>query len=176
MEKESYPDDFSPYEIGGNYQALLVNNAKGNSAAALSLIQQSRYKIDIFTHNLDPHILDKAEIADAISKFIRISPKSRLRILLADPALAIKQGHRLIELSRKFSSFIAIRQINQDFINTPYCFLMVDDKALIYRPHASQYQGFVNYNARLECRQHQEFFDDVWECSEPASELRQLFI
>ncbi len=153
-----------------------LDNSTDNSSAALGLIAQARKSIDIFSHNLDPRVLDTAEIVSAITAFIKISPNSRLRILVGDPTIAVKQGHRFIELSRKLSSFIAIRKTHEDYQETPFEFLIVDGKALLYRPHAEEYKAILNLDARAECNQQLEFFNTVWEISEPASELRQLFI
>ena len=175
MDEVTYPEDFSDFIIGKKYHLLNAENSKTNSAAALSLISQARRRIDLFTHNLEPLILDTPEIAAAITNFVKISPNSRLRILLCDPAIAVKKGHRLIELSRKFSSFISIRNTNKEYQSRALSLLMVDHKATLFRPHANEYHAIVNYQAGYECRQHLEFFNEVWNRSEPASELRQLF-
>jgi len=176
MNDVTFPEDFSNYEIAQKYSTLKADNSRTNTSAALSLVSQARLSIDIFSHNLDPRVLNTTEISDAVKKFIKISPKSQIRILISEPKQVSKNGHCLIELSRKFSSFISIRKTNNDYRSTPYSFLMVDHKALLYRPNANEYLAIVNFSAQFECRQHLEFFNTVWHCSEPASEMRQLFI
>ncbi|PCJ48510.1 MAG: hypothetical protein COA74_08950 [Gammaproteobacteria bacterium] len=176
MNGVTYPEDFSSYSVGAKYPTLKADNSRTNASASLSLITQARHSIELFSHNLDPRILDSNEIADAIKQFVKISPRSHLRILLADPSLAIKQGHCLVELSRKFSSFISIRKTNEDYQSSVFSFLMVDGKAIVYRPVATDYSAIINYSAQYECRQQLEFFNTVWNCSTPLSEIRQLFI
>ena len=176
MTEVLYPEIFSEFKLGETYPVLKAENSATNSSAALSLISQARRTIDLFTHNLDPRILDTPEIASAISNFVKVSPNSRLRILLCDPTLVVKQGHRLIELSRKFSSFISIRQTHEEYISTPFSFLISDETALLFRPHANEYNAIVNYDTKHDCRHHLDFFNEVWQRSEPVSEIRQLFI
>ena len=176
MTDVKYPEDFSEFKLGEIYAILKADNSTTNSSATLSLISQARRTIDLFTHNFDPRILDTPEIASAISDFVKVSPNSRLRVLLCDPSLAVKQGHRIIELSRKFSSFISIRQTHEEYLSTPFSFLIADKTALLFRPHANEYNAIVNYDTRHDCRHHLEFFNEVWQRSEPVSEIRQLFI
>jgi hypothetical protein len=176
MNDSTFPDDFSTFVIGQKYPSLKADTSTTNASAALSLISQARRTIDIFSHNLDPRVLNSTEIADAVKQFIKISPQSKIRILISDPDQPLKQGHRLIELSRKFSSFISIKTTNIDYRSTAYSFLMVDHKALLYRPNANEYIALVNFSAQSECRQYRELFNTVWDNSEPASEIRQLFI
>ncbi|MCP3675823.1 MAG: hypothetical protein GY829_15330 [Gammaproteobacteria bacterium] len=171
-----YPKDFSEFKVGETYPTLKAKNSATNSSAALSLISQARRTITLFTHNFDHRILDTPEIASAISDFIKVSPNSQLKTLLCDPSLVVKQGHRIVELSRKFSSFISIRQTHAEYLSTPFSFLIIDDTALLFRPHANEYNAIVNYDSRLECRHYLEFFNEVWQQSEPVSEIRQLFI
>ncbi|MFT5452283.1 MAG: hypothetical protein ACI9N9_001773 [Enterobacterales bacterium] len=176
MNDTTFPEDFSNFVIGQKYSTLKADRSTTNASAALSLISQARQSIDIFSHDLDPRILNSTEISDAVKQFIKISSKSKIRILISDPDQPLKRGHCLIELSRRFSSFISIRTTNVDYQSTAYSFLMVDHKALLYRPNSNQYLALVNFSAQSECRQYREFFNTVWDNSEPASEIRQLFI
>ncbi len=73
-------------------------------------------------------------------------------------------------------SFISIRQTHAEYISTPFSFLITDETALLFRPHANEYNAIVNYDTRHDCRHHLEFFNEVWQRSEPVSEIRQLFI
>ena len=176
MSDIEFPDDFSDYLIGEKYPVLKAENSRTNASASLNMISQARHTIDLFTNDLDGKVLNSSSIAQAISHFVKISPKSRFRILVSDPTAAIKEGHCLIDLSRKFSSFITIKKTHAEYQNTAFSLLMVDNKALIQRPYATQYHAIVNYKAVYECRQQLEFFNKVWDRSEIASEMRQLFI
>ena len=176
MNESIFPDDFSNYTVGEDYPVLKTESSEGNKSAALSFINQARRQIDLFTHNLDPRIFDDSEITNAVKRFIKISPNSQFRILITDPSYIIKHGHRFIELSRQFSSFIEIRQTHEEYRTTPFNFLNIDNKALLYRPHGTEYYGVVDYNARFESKQQQAFFDTVWARSEAISELKQLYI
>ncbi|MCP4273042.1 MAG: hypothetical protein GY781_13960 [Gammaproteobacteria bacterium] len=171
-----YPVDFSQYIVGKEYQPLHARTAKTNTSAVLSMINQARQTVDLFTHNLDPSILDNTEISKAIMDFIKISKNSRLRILICNPNVANQHGHRLIELSRKFSSFISIRETNAEYKSKPCSFLIIDGRAMIYRPHANEYNAMIDFRSGQESRKNTELFNEIWERSEPISKIRQLFI
>lgn len=171
-----YPNDFSSYIVGEDHQPIHARNAATNISATLSMISQARQRIVLFTHNLDPSILDNNEIAEAVMTFIKISSNSSLQILLSNPYAAVQHGHRLIEMSRKFSSYISIRETNEEYKSKPCNFMIVDGRAMIYRPHADEYTAMVNFRAGQESRRNTELFNEIWERSEPVSEIRQLFI
>ena len=176
MTNTLYPDDFSSYVIGEEHEPIHARNAVTNTLAVMSMISQARQNIDLFTRNLDPSILDNNEITEAIMAFIKISSNSRLRILLSDPHSAVQHGHRLIEISRKFSSFVTIRETNEEYKSRPCSFMIVDGRAMIYRPHADAYTAMVHFRAEQESRRNAELFNEIWERSEPVSEIRRLFI
>jgi len=171
-----YPDDFSSYMVGVEHEPIYARNAVANTSAAMSMISQARQNIDLFTRNLDPSILDNNDISEAIMAFIKISSNSRLRILLSDPYVAVQHGHRLIEMSRKFPSFVSIRETNEEYKSKPCSFMIVDGRAMVYRPHADEYKAMIHFRAGQESRRNAELFNEIWERSEPVSEIRQLFI
>ncbi len=171
-----YPVDFSQYIVGKEHQPLHARTAATNTSAVLSMINQARQTVDLFTHNLDPSILNNTEIAEAILAFIKISSYSRLRILLCDPKVATQHGHRIIDLSRKFSTFISIRKTHAEYKSKPCSFLIIDERAMIFRPHADEYKSMVDFRSGQESRRNTDLFNEIWDRSEPVSEIRQLFI
>ena len=99
-----------------------------------------------------------------------------MRILLKDSSRIVTRGHRWIEMSRKFDSYIKIRKTHDDYQTVPYNFIIVDGRGLIYRPNAESYYAVVDFSAGAECRQHQEFFSEVWEMSSTDPELNRLYL
>ena len=176
MSELKFPEDLSNYLIGQKHPKLKALDVQNNQLAYLNMIGQARLTIDLLSRDLDPRILNTDSFSAAIRNFVKVSPNSRFRILLAEPGAVVSHGHCLLELARRFSSFISIRKTNEEHRSHQNNFLIVDRKALIYRPNSHDLEALINYDASSECRQHLEFFNDVWEKSEPASELRQLFI
>ncbi len=153
-----------------------LDSADSNASISLDLINHARFSIDIFTHDMDPRVLNNSQLLSAIISFIKISPKSKLRILILDPSTVVQKGHLFLELSRKFSSFIEIRQVNPEYHAASFSFLMVDHKSMLYRPINSIMQATLHMDESLVCREHLEYFNEVWQHSQPVNEFKQLFI
>jgi len=151
-----------------------LDEPQGNLMMSLNLISSARLQIDLFSNNLDPQTLDHEEIIDAIIAFIKISPRSRLRILIVDASTIISKGHRIIELYRKFSSYIEIRGVCEEFQSSAFSFLLTDQHSLLYRPISSRWEALLTLNQKRMCRDRQAFFNHVWQHSQPLSKLRQL--
>ncbi len=171
-----YPDDFSQYIIGEKYPLLGAREASTQFSAVLSLISQARHSINIFTRNFEPDILDKPEISQSFIDFIKVSANSRLHILLSESSYVVKHGHRLVDLSQKFPSFISICKTHNEYLTKPYSFIIIDNKALFYQPNAELLKATIMFKPGQESRNKTEEFNEIWQRSEPFSELRQLFI
>ncbi|MDF1780350.1 MAG: hypothetical protein P1U67_03540 [Alcanivoracaceae bacterium] len=141
------------------------------------LLGSARRNVRILSPNLDLALLSRASVATALADLTRASRFTDIRILFADSLLAMKHGHRLIELSRRFPSSISLRQLPVDRRDEQNSWILTDDANLIWRPEHVRYDnGFCeSENRELAprlCRQ----FDDIWERSQPDPELRRLFL
>ncbi|MCP4414578.1 MAG: hypothetical protein GY808_18640, partial [Gammaproteobacteria bacterium] len=67
-------------------------------------------------------------------------------------------------------------ETNAEYKSKPCSFLIVDGRAMIYRPHANEYNAMIDYRSGQESRKNTELFNEIWERSEPVSKNRQLFI
>jgi hypothetical protein len=152
----------------------VLTNSDQNREAALQLARGARMHMALFTRDLEPVIYDNQDFATAVQELALRSRYSQIRILVIDPTAAIKDGHRLIELGRRLSSFIEFRRPAPELIHRSDTFMIIDESGLLYRPLAERYEGFADPNNAFEARQHLHEFDAIWEQSEPESEFRRL--
>lgn len=145
-------------------------------AHALALISQARRSLCIYSHDLEPWLYHQAAIQQACTEFLLASPNNRLRILLADPSRAIKEGHRLLNLARRLSSNCHIRKLHPDYPIEAEAFLLADRHGLLLRPKPEQPIGIVLYNdaGRVKLRQAQ--FDQAWDVSLSDPDLRSFLL
>jgi hypothetical protein len=54
--------------------------------------------------------------------------------------------------------------------------LICDDAGYFYRPLASRYEGAANFNNPGEVAKLEKYFMELWERSEPDSEMRELHV
>ncbi|MGA9855920.1 MAG: hypothetical protein WBR29_11665 [Gammaproteobacteria bacterium] len=152
----------------------VLNSSDENRDAALELARGAHINLVLFSRDLEPVIYDNRDFVTAVQQLALRSRYSHVRILVIDPTAAIKDGHRLIELGRRLSSFIEFRRPPQEQSQRSDSFLVIDETGLLYRPLASRYEGFADPDNAFEARLHLREFDAIWEQSEPESEFRRL--
>ncbi|MGH8402775.1 MAG: hypothetical protein ACRESO_05160 [Gammaproteobacteria bacterium] len=149
-------------------------NSSDNRDAAVRLVSQARMSLAMFTRDLDPAIYNTEGFAAAVRQLALRSRYAQIRIVVIDPTSAIKDGHRLIELGRRLSSFIEFRRPSAEHAKLPESFLVTDETGLLYRPVASRYEGFVDTANSSEARVRLRLFDEIWAQAEPEPEFRRL--
>ncbi len=153
-----------------------LNSVAECRQAALGLASQATKSIYIFSHDLEPLIYNQAPFLGAVKNLSISSRQCCVRILLQDNEKAQKQGHGLVQLWRRLTSKIEIRRPHPDYKDHPESFLLVDGTGYLHHRLYTGYEATVDFNSRLESRRLGGFFNEVWEQSEPDSELRDLHI
>lgn len=144
--------------------------------ATLDVVKSAKRSLSIYSQNLDAAVYDRIEFLDAVKKLILTHKFSRIQILLESPVEAIKNGHRLIELARRFSSFFEIRRVSQEYAGRKDAFLIADETGVVYRLNAQRWEGIADTHAPRIAQKYLDQFEEVWQHSEPEPEFRQLLI
>ncbi len=176
MNFEHYLQHPDTYRLGDTDVELRVASSEDNRHAALALSRQARHALHIFTRDLDAPVYDQAPFIQSVSTLATRSRNSRIQILAQNTERAIQNGHRLIELGRRLSSFIELRIPHDDYREYNQAFLIADDAGLLRRPITDRYEGTLNFKAPLAAREYLQFFNQVWERSAGDPDLRQLLI
>lgn len=147
-----------------------------NRAAALEIAQLARRQLAIFTRDLEPPLYDTPEFVEAVKQLVLSGSRTNVRILLVDAQRATKEGHRLVELARRVSSYIEIRKPHRDYLDLAETFMIADETGLLYRKLATRWEGIVDPHDPLAAREKLKLFDDIWQRSLSDVETRQLRI
>lgn len=161
-------------ELGITEENFAVSRASELKLASYRMFAQAKRRIDILSFDLDPRVLSDRNIEQAVSQLARRSRYSEIRLLVFDTLQLQSSDHRLVSLSQRLSSFISIRVLAKDFQQTPYGLYLVDDAGLIYRSNHSEYQAKVFFNDMNKVKEYRKQFEEMWEQSRLASELRAL--
>lgn len=145
-------------------------------SATLDVVKSARRSLSIFSHDLDPSVYDRIEFLDAVKHLILTHKFSRIQILLISPVDAVKGGHRLVELARRFSTFFEIRRVHPDFKERNDAFLIADESGVVYRMDTRRWEGIADTNAPRIAQKYLDIFEEAWQHSEPEPEFRQLHI
>ncbi len=143
--------------------------------ATLGVLDSARREVAILTRDLDPDLFEHADVLDALKRLAFERPHARIRFLVYDPAHAGTVAHRLIALAQRLSSVFAMRmpveEVDRQFAGA---FIVNDHDGYFERGLASRFEGEGNRHAPARAAQLLSQFNQVWERSVPAEELRRL--
>lgn len=162
--------------LGETRGEFALTTRDDNRHAAAVLATQARRTIELFTPDLEPALYDQTLFIDALTQLCLSSPRARVRVLSKHFERVVKDGHRLIEVARRLSSYVELRKVHSDYQDNNETFLLVDDDGLLHRRHAARFEGVFSCKAPLEVRRLRAFFDEVWERSETDADLRRLHL
>lgn len=146
-------------------------------AACDALLSRTRRTLRILAPQLDLALLNRESVSAEIVRLARESRFSDVRVLFSDSLLALRNGHRLVELSRRVPSAVCLRQLPEDVLEQEAAWLVADERALLWRASHHRYSdGYVCLNdVRLAPKLARDF-DEWWQRAQPDPELRQLLI
>ncbi|WP_343227535.1 hypothetical protein [Rhodanobacter sp. 7MK24] len=152
-----------------------IDSREALAAARLQLLAATRNQLVLHLPFLgrDDYAND-AELAE-LKRIATSGRRADIRILLHDPAAALRDGHRLILLFQRLPSAIAIRTPVEDADRQNTSGWLVNDTGgYLYLPDASQPQGRMALTDRPAQVPLQQQFDEIWGRSVRASELQNL--
>lgn len=144
--------------------------------AAIRVTQKAKRGVSIFTHDLEPGIYDSLDYLEVLKKLILSKAYARVRVLIAEPGRAIKNGNQLVHLGRRLNSYIEFRHVAEEFSGHDEAYCIADDTAVAYRLQASRWEGIADTFEPPVARLYLGIFDEIWQASENAAELRRLNI
>ncbi|WEN13537.1 GNAT family N-acetyltransferase [Rhodanobacter sp. AS-Z3] len=147
------------------------------AAARLQLLVDTRHQLNIYLPLLGN---DAYASTDELAELRRIAISGRgaqIRIILHDPAAALRNDHRLIALAQRLPSAFQIRTpVEEADLAYISAYLLNDAGGYLFLPEADRAQGRAARCDRANQVPLQQHFDEVWDRAERASELQSLNI
>ena len=144
--------------------------------AVIDVAREAKRKVSIFTHDLEPGIYDDPEFLEVIKRLVLSQAYARIRVLIADPTRAIKNGNNFVHLGRRLNTYIEFRHVREDLRTHAESFCIADETALVYRLQASRWEGIADTHEPAVAQLYGKMFDEIWFASEVEMEFRQLGI
>ncbi len=142
--------------------------------AAAQVVSEASRRVSIFTHDLEPGIYDDPEFLEIVKRLVLSQTYARIRVLIADPARAIKNGNDFVHLGRRLNAYIEFRHVREDLRTHSEAFCIADTTALVYRLQADRWEGIADINAPDVANMYGKMFDEIWTASETRPEFRQI--
>lgn len=154
---------------------LPVGDADELAAARLALLAQARRQVDIRLPRLDGWLYSSAQELAELRRIATAGRGAQIRLLLHDPAAALRDGHRLILLMQRLPSVLKVRMPVEeiDLADISAC-LLTDAGGYLFQADADRPRGraaLADHPGWAPLRQQ---FDERWERAERAGMLQPL--
>lgn len=154
----------------------LVDSRAAAVAATWGVVAGARRRLDLYSRDLDPGLLDQPEIVDAIRR-AAAGGECAIRILLQEPEAPQRALAPLIALGQRLPSAIAFRAVEEQVDRSyPSAFILNDRGGHFFRPLGHRWEGETRLDGPGRARHLQGVFDPFWERARPCSEYRALGI
>lgn len=158
-------------------QAELVEGAAAFIAKAAAMAGGASKDLRLFSDALDGRLWGGNDIADAFRGFLLRSEYSRLRILVNNVQSALHNSPRLVELARRLTSRVELRQPPEERRQNYRGELLIADRsAMLERREPAALGAKFLSQEPSETQVQISSFDELWDQSEPSEEMRSLGI
>jgi hypothetical protein len=144
--------------------------------AVIDVAKEAKRKLAIFTHDLDPGIYDDPDFLEVVKHLVLSQRYARIRVLIADPSRAIKNGNAFVNLGRRLNTYIEFRHVREDLRTHGESFCIADENALVYLLQHARWEGIADTYEPAVAKLYGRMFDEIWQASEVEIEFRQLGI
>ena len=165
-----------PRVLGETAAEFTVERGAALREVTLDLARQSRHTVDIASRHLDPLLYDNEEFAEAIKAVALGSRRAQIRLLVSDPAPLVRQGHRLLALASRLTSFISLRIPAPEHKDFDEAWLVGDNKGYAYRRFSDRFEATINFSDSRRAVQLWNRFEELWQRASPDPNLRRLHL
>lgn len=169
-------EQLPPFVLGETDIRIPLTHLVMMQSAAIALLAQSKREVLIVSTDLEHERYDNEHFVEALSAFARSSRHTTTRILLADPTLAVEDGHRLVKLMRKLSSLVEIRQLHEDDVESIEPVIIADDIGLLRCTNRDPWQGSLLPKGTPYAQQARERFMEWWDRGDEVADFREIRI
>ena len=152
----------------------VISTSEEMRQAVIEVAREASRKVSIFTHDLEPGIYDDPDFLEVIKRLVLSQTYSRIRVLIADPTRAVKNGNNFVHLGRRLNTYIEFRHVREDLRTHAESFCIADETALVYRLQADRWEGIADTFEPAVAKLYGKMFDEIWQASEVEIEFRQL--
>lgn len=157
-----------------NTHRWILSTKDETREAAVIIASTAKRSLAIMTPDLEPGIYDHEDFLDVTKRLVLSKRYARIRVLVTDPARALRNGNRFVGVARRLNTYIDLRNAHKDYQGHREALLIADDSALLYRVDAARWEGIADSYDPVVTRRYLDFFDTIWNISEPGQEYREV--
>lgn len=146
---------------------------RGEIAAQIAtLISQARREIALFAPELEPALFNTTALDHALIGFATGHRHNRARLLVEDAQQAVRDNTRLVELARRLSEFVEIRQVGEEHVGRHELFVLVDREGYLHQHDLAHPECLLDLHGRREAVELAQRFQLMWDRSQPIAAIR----
>jgi hypothetical protein len=146
---------------------------RGEIAAQIAtLASQARREIALFAPELDPALFNTAALDHALISLATGHRHNRARLLVEDARQAIRDNPRLVELMRRLSESLDLRQVGEEHAGLRELFVLVDREGYLHQLDLGRPECLLDLHGRREAAELSRRFQEMWDRSEPITSIR----
>lgn len=156
---------------------LPAGNRSEQADTRLALLREARYRLMIYQPTLPADIYSSSAEVDELRRIATSGRGAEIRVLLHDPAAALRDSHRLVALAQRLPSVVLVRTPAEE-LDLAYgsAYLLTDSGGYLFQPDAGRPQGRASAHDRGAQAPLQQHFNEVWERAVRATALQPLDI
>jgi hypothetical protein len=143
-------------------QVNVITSLEDAFAATIHVAGSAQRLLSIYTPDLEPALYDQTPFLDIVKRFVLARNFAKVRVLLGDGSRLIRDVHRFVAMSRRLTSYIDIRVLGEDAPKPHPAYIIADDRAILYRANARQWDGVADLDNPAVARMHLADFDAQW--------------
>lgn len=155
-------------------QRTLVRGSDAVRNVLAPLVDRAQHDIALLAPQLPPTLFNTVAFARAFASFAARHRRNRGRVLLDDVQQALRDNDRLVELARRLSDTLSIRQVGEDDRGNRDILLIVDHSAYLQQHDLAHMEAIVDTRGGPPIAEVMQRFDVMWERSEPLAALNPI--
>ncbi len=125
----------------------------------------ARRKIVFLAPTLYSDFFNTTQTASTLARFAAAHRNNVARFLVEDANSSLHDNARVVELCRRYTDFIKMRQLDEDDSGLQEMFLVVDETAYLHQPDVDRHEYRAAFAGRREARRLALRHERTWEHS-----------
>lgn len=165
-----------------NAPTLVLGETKGHldcatperaNAVIAELIGQAQRSIMLLAATLEMPVFMSRDTETRLAQFVSRHPQNRAKFLIGDEVLFVRHNPRLVELCRRFPTYLQVRLLTPEYLPPDEMFVVADGVGY-FRKSAGKPPIRAHLNSRAEAQPLASRFKELWEFGGYVSELHPL--
>lgn len=162
--------------LGVSAAPFEVTTREALAEVCLAMASQARRTLDIVSRHLDAPLYDNDAFVAAVKQLSLSHRSARVRLFILDPRPLVGQGHRLIELATRLTTFIDIRAPAPQHKSFNEAWLIADNVGYVRRQFSDRYEAEVDFASRRSATALTERFEQMWQRGQLDANFRRLYL